>query len=256
MPPHRSWTDDALIEAIRTAQSWRAVQRKLGLNTTSVTGGLRRRADQLGLDYTHFTGRRRWKDDDLRAAIATSTTWLEVSRAIGRSARSNSGADGLKGHAKRLGLDTSHLVNTRSVEPIPGQEVPFSAMPSPGGKSGLSIAARWFLDRDYVVSVPLEPACYDLITESDEGLKKIQVKTTKRIEGSGRYGVRLTRWIYDPQATSNASGKYRAAPYAPGMVDYFFIVTGGGGMYLIPFAAVGSRQSIVLDRKYGAFAVT
>lgn len=87
-------------------------------------------------------------------------------------------------------------------------------------------------------------------------MKKIQVKTTKRLEDSGRYGVRLTRWIYDPQAKTNASGKYKQAPYVSGMVDYFFIVTGGGSMYLIPFAAVGSRQSIVLDRKYGAFAVT
>jgi hypothetical protein len=40
------------------------------------------------------------------------------------------------------------------------------------------------------------------------------------------------------------------------MVDYFFIVTGGGSMYLIPFDVVGSKQSIVLDRKYGAFSVT
>ena len=256
MAPQRSWTDDALIEAIRTGQSWRAVQRKLGLNTTSVTRGLRRRADQLGLDYTHFTGQRRWTDDDLRAAVATSTTWIEAARAIGRSARSKSGADGLRSHAERLGIDTSHLVNARSVEPHPGKELPFSAVPSPGGRSGLSIAARWFLDRGYVVSVPLEPTCYDLITESDEGLKKVQVKTTKRLEDSGRYGVKLTRWVYDPQATSNASGKYRQAPYASGMVDYFFIVTSGGSMYLIPFDVVGNKQSIVLDRKYGAFSVT
>ena len=256
MAPQRSWTDDELIEAVRTAQSWRAVQRKLGLNTTSVTRGLRRRADQLGLDYTHFTGQRRWTDADLCAAVATSTTWIEVARAIGRSAPSGSGTEALKSHAKRLDLDTSHLTYARSGKPHPGQEIPFLKAPSPGGKSGLSVAARWFLDRGYVVSIPLEPTCYDLIAESDDGLKKIQVKTTNRLEASGRYGVRLTRTIYDPRAKSNAGGKYRQAPYASGMVDYFFIVTSSGRMYLVPFDVVGSRQGIVLDHKYRAFAIT
>jgi hypothetical protein len=256
MAPQRSWTDEALIEAIRTAQSWRAVQRELGLNTTSVTHGLRRRADQLGLDYTHFTGQRRWTDADLCAAVAASTTWIEVVRLVGRSEKSGSGTIALKSHAERLGLDTSHLTYARSGIPYPGQETPFLKAPSPGGKSGLSVAARWFLDRGYAVSLPLEPTCYDLISESDEGLKKIQVKTTNKLVTSGRYEVRLTRTIYDPRATANASGKYRQAPYALGMVDYFFIVTGGGSMYLIPFDVVGGRQSIVLDRKYSAFAVT
>jgi PD-(D/E)XK endonuclease len=256
MAPQRSWTDEALIEAVKAARSWRAVQRELGLNTTSVTHGLKRRADQLKLNYTHFTGQRRWTDADLRAAVGTSTTWVEVARRVGRSALSGSGAEALKRHAERLGLDTSHLNYSRSGIPLPGQEIPFSNTPSPNGKSGLSIAAKWFLDRGYAVSVPLEPTCYDLIVESDEGLKKIQVKTTNRVESSGRYGVRLTRTIYDPLATSKANGKYRQAPYAPGMVDYFFIVTGSGGMYLIPFDVIGSRQSIVLDHKYGAFTVT
>ena len=131
-----------------------------------------------------------------------------------------------------------------------------SKAPSPGGKSGLSVAARWFLDRGYRSLLPLEPTCYDLITQSDEGLKKVQVKTTNKLETSGRYFVRLARTIYDPRATSNAGGKYRQAPYTPGMVDYCFIVTGGGSMYLIPFDVVGGRQGIVLDRKYSAFAVT
>jgi hypothetical protein len=40
------------------------------------------------------------------------------------------------------------------------------------------------------------------------------------------------------------------------MVDYFFIVTGGGDMYLIPFDVVAGKRSIVLDRKYSGFVVT
>ena len=100
MVPRRSWADEALTEAVKAATSWRAVQRALGLNTTSVRHGLRRRADELGLNYARFTG-------------------------------------------------------------------------------------------------------------SDDGLEKVQVKTTKRLETSGRYGVRLLRTIHDPQATPNAGGRYR-----------------------------------------------
>jgi PD-(D/E)XK endonuclease len=162
----------------------------------------------------------------------------------------------LRDRAQRLGLDISHLGRTQSVIARSDQALPFANPSGHGGKSGLSVAAKWFLDRGYVVSVPLEPACYDLITESDDGLKKVQVKTTKRLETSGRYGVRLLRTIYDPEATPNAGGRYRQVPYLTGMVDYFFIVTGGGDMYLIPFDVVAAKRSIVLDRKYSAFVVT
>jgi len=174
--------------------------------------------------------------------------------AIGKNR--NGQRTGVKAVAARLGLDTSHFGYDRSGVPHPGQDLPFTKAPSPGGKSGLSVAARWFLDRGYPVSIPLEPTCYDLITDSDDGLKRVQVKTTNRLEDSGRYYVRLLRTVYDASATSNAGGKYRQVPYAPGMVDYFFIVTAVGGMYLIPFNVVEGKHAIVLDRKYSAFAVT
>jgi hypothetical protein len=41
-----------------------------------------------------------------------------------------------------------------------------------------------------------------------------------------------------------------------GWWDYFFIVTAIGTLYLIPFDVVEGKQGIVLDRKYGSFAVT
>ena len=77
----------------------------------------------------------------------------------------------------------------------------------------------------------------------------------KSWQAAGPVRVRIAPSARDA-GSANASGKYRQAPYALGMVDYFFIVTGGGSMYLIPFDVVGGRQSIVLDRKYSAFAVT
>ena len=58
------------------------------------------------------------------------------------------------------------------------------------------------------MSLPLEPTTYDLIAESDDGLKRVQV-----------------------------------------------IVTAAGGHYVIPVDVVGGRMNLVLDEKYGQFAV-
>lgn len=51
---------------------------------------------------------RTWTDDQLRAAVASSKSWLRVSRALGLRGSGNTNA-ALKRHAARLGLDTSHL---------------------------------------------------------------------------------------------------------------------------------------------------
>jgi hypothetical protein len=125
--------------------------------------------------------------------------------------------------------------------------VPFANEIRPGGQSGLSIAARWFMDRGYVVSVPLEPVAYDLITESDDGLKKVQVKTTRKTEANGRYTVRVARNLHN-------GGTRKHVPYDPESVDYFFAVT-PKNQYLIPVEVVGERTHLVLDEKYAAFAI-
>lgn len=175
MPPPRTWTDEALRAAIPKARSWRDAQRHLDLHTTSVTRGLRRRADELGLDYRHFTGQRTWPDEELRIAIAESTTWAEAARRVGLSPRSGAGSTTLRRHVERLGLDTSHFGHLRSMIAPESLPIPFKREPVSGAAAGLSTAARWFLDRKYLVSVPLEPAPYDLIAESDDGLKRVQV---------------------------------------------------------------------------------
>jgi hypothetical protein len=227
------------------------------LQTTSVTKGLRRRSDQLGLSYVHFTHQRTWTDDALGAAVTSATTWSEVGRLLGLSENSGSAAEALKRHVKRLRLDTSHFGYARSGEAaIIAKPLPFAReVVPPSATSGLSVAARWFLDRTYLVSVPLEPAPYDLIVESDDGLKKVQVKTTRSRTKGGRYSVRLTRTIYDAQATPNAAGKYRQVPYLPGVIDFFFIIANGDATYLIPYEVVEGRAGIILDAKYAAFKV-
>jgi len=196
--------------------------------------------------------KRTYTDDQLRAAVTASTNWTEVQRALGKTP--GSASKEIKAVAARLGLDTSHFTYKQSFRPVARVAMPFDNEIRHGGQSGLSIAARWFLDRGYVVSAPLEPAAYDLVTESDEGLKRVQVKTTRKVEGNGRYTVRVARLLYDATVPQNCNGSRRHVPYDPGSVDYFFVITPKSN-FLIPTSVVSGRMTLVLDEKYAAFAV-
>jgi hypothetical protein len=195
---------------------------------------------------------RRYTDDQLREAVAKSTNWTQVMRALGKNPGGSN--KGVVAAAEQLGLDTSHFVYKRSFQPVSSVAVPFGNDVRHGGQSGLSIAARWFLDRGYVVSVPLEPAAYDLVTESDKGLKRVQVKTTSQKQANGRYVARVARMLRDATAARNSNGHRRAVPYSPESVDYFFIATPKSS-FLIPIDVVDGRLYLVLDEKYAAFEV-
>jgi hypothetical protein len=195
---------------------------------------------------------RRYTDDQLRAAVAESTNWTQVMLALGKSPGASN--KGVVTTAERLGLDTSHFAYKQSFRPVPAVKAPFNNEVRHAGQSGLSIAARWFLDRGYIVSVPLEPAPYDLIAESDDGLKRVQVKSTTQIQSNGRYAAGVSRNVHSSGQRRNANGSRKRVPYSPGSIDYFFIVTPAAA-YLIPIEVVGGRTQIVLDAKYAAFAV-
>jgi PD-(D/E)XK endonuclease len=195
---------------------------------------------------------RRYTDHQLRAAVAASTNWSAVMVAI--SKKPGSGTEKVKVVAERLGLDRSHFAYKRGFKPVPGVATPFRNAVRAGGQSGPSIAARWFLDRGYIVSVPLEPAPYDLVAESDEGLKRVQVKTTRQRQPNGRFLVEIARRVHDGTVLRNANGSRKAVPYNSDQVDYFFIVT-PESMFLIPISVVAGFRRIVLDVKYAAFAV-
>ncbi|GGO13944.1 group I intron-associated PD-(D/E)XK endonuclease [Micromonospora parathelypteridis] len=198
---------------------------------------------------------RTYTDEQVRDAVKSASCWADVMEALGKSRTYPQTF--VKRTATELGLDVSHLGRQNSSVPVPPQAHHFSRPPAPDGRSGLSIAARWFLDRGYNVSVPLEPAVYDLIAESDDGLKRVQVKTTAAVERrSGRYRVRLLRSSYQAAAELNSRGRVRQVPYTNDEVDYFFVATAAGTTYLLPFAVVRNvRSSIVLDEKYAAFVV-
>ena len=128
-----------------------------------------------------MANRRTYTDEQLREAVASATCWSAVMRSLGKA--SGRGTQPVKAVADRLGLDTSHFAYKRSFSPVSPIDMPFKNGLKSGGQSGLSIAARWFLDRGYVVSVPME-VVYDLVAESDDGLQRIQVKTTRHIGGT------------------------------------------------------------------------
>jgi hypothetical protein len=135
--------------------------------------------------------------------------------------------------------------------------LPFSNKPQEARlrASAIGSATRWFLERGYVPSIPVEPSRYDLVVESDEGLKKVQVKTSAFKGTGGRWQVHVHRTAYDASVEARgAAGKRRSLSYLSTDVDYFFVIT-PDSMYLIPIAAVGEAHNITLGRKYDPFKI-
>ncbi|HNM84483.1 MAG TPA: group I intron-associated PD-(D/E)XK endonuclease [Mycobacterium sp.] len=227
----RHYSDTQLIDAVQSSRSWRGVLRALGLAGTSAAAmrSVRAHADRLKLDYSHFTGQRRWTDQELAAAIKSSSTWTQVAEALGLVGGSSMTT--IRGHALRLDLDTAHLSSLRKPS-VPDREMrPQLAYLA---RAGSLMAAAWFEVCGYHVSWPLEPCRYDLLVWMGTSAERIQVKTT-----TVKQARTWTVWI------SN-TGKARAT-YDPDEIDQFFVIDGDFNFYLIPVAAVGGLMAIQLS---------
>ena len=119
--------------------------------------------------------------------------------------------------------------------------------------AAVGYAITWFMRRGHVASVPIVTTRYDLVVDTDSGLKKIQVKTTNSRENSGRFLVFVSHAEYDSTRQSNASGKRRRVPYDATDVDWFFILTSEKDIYLIPRSVTGSRISLTLDKAWASY---
>jgi hypothetical protein len=227
----RSYDDEQLAAAVADSHSWRAVLRALGLAATSSAAirSVRRNAERIGLDTTHFTGQRRWTEEQLAEAIASSKTWTEVQRKLGLSGGSSTSL--LKGHAARLGIEAVHLSRTAAVLP-PGL-APMNARLEHLPKAGSSMAAGWLILCGYEVAWPLEPCRYDLVARRLDVFLRVQVKTT-RLKNANT-------WI---ASLSTDGGRLT---YDPDEIDYFFIIDGNLEFYLIPVATVGGLHAISLS---------
>lgn len=231
MTSKRSYSDDQLINALANSSSWRGVLRELGLAATSsgAMRSVRSHANALGADYKHFKGQRRWSDDALRAAIEAARTWSQAVDLLGL--RGASAVSAVKGHAARLGLDCKHLTEQLTASGS-GEARPDIAHLD---RAGSLLAAAWFTLCGQNVSWPLEPSRYDLLVCSDEGVRRVQVKTT-----TVRVGETWKVFL----STSHRGRK----TYDPDEIDDFFIIDGELTCYLIPVAVVGGLHAIHLGR--------
>ena len=225
----RTYSDEQLVNAIAASSSWRGLLRELGLISTSAGAmrSVRSHADRLGADYSHFKGQRRWTEGDLRAAIGVAQSWSEAVELLGL--RNVSAISAIKGHAARLGLDFRHLTAQPNAAPSCAIRPSIAHL----DRAGPLLAASWYTLCGRDISWPLEPSRYDLLVCTDEGIRRVQVKTTTVPTGD-------TWKVY--LSTSHRERR----TYDPDEIDDFFIIDGDLMCYLIPVAAVGGLHAIHL----------
>jgi hypothetical protein len=234
----RTWSDDQLKDAVAAARNWRDVMRALGLRAESA-GAIRimkRHVVGLGLDTSHFRGKRSWSDAQLRRAVIDAQSWDELLATLDLAQRSGDGRIRVKAHAMRLGLDLAHLENPIAPSPESAEARPdlrFLRDAAP------SIAASWFSLCGFNVAIPVEPAVYDLLVSMPEGIKRVQVKTTTCF-GKDGWTVVVGRRAY------SVGNRERRVPYDPELIDWFFILDGDLTMYLVPSRVIAGRVAILL----------
>ena len=193
----------------------------------------------------------------LAAAVRASSSWAAVLRQLGLN-QSGSAQARLRKQAEDLGLDSSHFRGQAwGSAPVDAVDTPFKRRRDLKllRRAACAHATAWFMERGYTVCVPVEPAPYDLVVDSDEGLVRVQVKSTVSKERTDRWVVRISRMAYERGTKPGANGARVKCLYASGEIDYFFVVTPVGDYYLIPLSATTGLASLTLDSKYGAFKV-
>jgi PD-(D/E)XK endonuclease len=227
----------------------------LGFGERSKSAGtvrmVRRRAAELGLDWSHFRGKRRWSDAQLKQAVAECRTWEDVITRLGLSTSSGNVQPHIKSHTIRLGLDTDHLKAVSHVGRQPPEAKPLVSALRPEPKylrvAAPVTAAAWFMHRGCAVSFPAEPTVYDLLVDTPEGLMRVQVKSTTSNRVNEGWAVGIG---HHPDTHAKRKGYVLA--YSPDEIDLFFIIDGDMTMYLIPSRAIAGRVQILLRtyRKY------
>jgi hypothetical protein len=245
-----AWSDAQLADAVRTSANWREVMRQLGFGERAKSAGavriVRRHASRLGLETSHFRGKRRWSDAELRRAVSDSRSWNEVIAGLGLSANSGNVQGHIKGHALRLGLDLSHLKARQPAEP-PAEISHLKVNLKYLRVAGPTMAATWFALRGCAVSFPAEPTVYDLLVDAPDGIRRVQVKTSTSLTKDG--------WMVTVGRHPNVGAQYgRLAAYDPESIDLFFIVDGDFAMYLIPSRVLAGRVRVLI-RTYSKYAV-
>jgi PD-(D/E)XK endonuclease len=244
----RTWTDEQLVAAVRDGRSWRDAARRLGLSGHGPSPTVKREVVRLGLDTSHFGASLLCSDDDLKAALATATSWGKLLAVLGLRTASRRARQVVATRAEHLGLRTDHLdaaLRKRRVRTAECSLVPDLVHLREAAES---LTVAWFLLRGFWPAVPVEPRHYDFLLETPAGVKRIQVKTTTFRASSGSWHVTISR-----HAGGGSKHDQRLA-YRSDEVDLFAVVDGDLTLSLIPRAAVADRKAICL-RRYGEFGI-
>ncbi|MEV0788781.1 hypothetical protein [Kribbella sp. NPDC050459] len=244
----RTWNDDDLRQAAAENHSWRGVARALGLKGTSAgtVRSLKKHAERLALDTAHFTGQRQWSDRKLREVMRDATCWADVIAGLGVSDGAESRVR-IKGHAVRLGLDSSKLRPSPSSQPT-AEPFQLTLRPEMLRAAAPALAMAWFTLHGCAVALPMEPEVYDLLVTTTDGIQRVQVKSCASRNGRGYWDVGIGR---RPYVLDKTAGKM---PYDPDTIDLFFIVLGDGSIYVIPSSVLAGRVSISAE-SYTAYRV-
>ena len=119
------------------------------------------------------------------------------------------------------------------------------------GDAGLGVAIAFFCQQGFTVMVPLtDSQDYDLVVDSENGLQKVQVKTTTEISPSGSYVVDLR--LSGGNSKKNSIHKYANEIH----YDLLFVLVDNGSRYLIPKIDIAHiRNSIKLGKLYESYQV-
>lgn len=117
------------------------------------------------------------------------------------------------------------------------------------GNSGLALAIAYFVGEGYVVSVPLnDTQPYDLVVDTEDGLKKVSVKTTRT---KSKYGV----FIVSVCSCGGTNGRCYARVIDED-IDILAAVTSEGDIYIIPKGKIRSTKTISLGKEYVEYKKT
>lgn len=116
------------------------------------------------------------------------------------------------------------------------------------GNVGLGRAIAYYTSKGIPIMIPLnDTQKYDLVVDKD-GLKRVSVKTSKRINTAGNYEVLLKK-------CGGSSGNAKIKHFDKTTCDLLFILTINGDMYEIPSNIINIKTSLTLTKELDKYKV-
>lgn len=110
------------------------------------------------------------------------------------------------------------------------------------GTVGLGSAIEYFTRNNYIVSLPLNDSQdYDMIVDGEEGLKKVQVRTSNAKSKHNSYNVSVR--VSGGSATKKSQIRKAGTDMK---YDLLFVLCGDGTKYLIPKEQFKNNRSYIV----------